>query len=230
MPKRKFARIAALATTAVATVALLSGVVATTGAYFTDVHGGSITGTFGAVKVNVSGSGASTDGLAFNFAGMMPGEYKTANISVQNVGTENEDIYLVFSDANGAWSAVNTLGTYGEFVVNGTDYYNLNNHYPQWTSGAYTNACGDTVPAIAYLPHVNGLGTLAPGASATFTVQFRYSACISNPLYQGQNIFLPANDPLGFSIVAEQPGILPNDAHNGTGRIPDLSLPSGSYQ
>ena len=230
MTKRKFARIAGLTTTVVAASALIAGVVGSTGAYFTQANPGSITGTFGAVTMSVSGSGAGADGISFNFNGMMPGEYKTANISVQNTGTENEDIYLVFSNANGAWSAVNTLGTYGEFVVNGTDYYNLNNSAPQWTGSPYTNACGDTVPGIAYLPHVNYFGTLTPGASATYAVSFRYSACISNPLYQGQPIFLPANNPLGFSVVAEQAGILPNDAHNGAGRILDLALPAGFYQ
>ena len=227
MSKRKFARLAAVMTTLVATVALISTVVAGSGAYFTDSHPGQFTGTFGQVKVNVSGSGSGTDGLQINFANLMPGEFQSANIAVQNVGTGPEDIYLVFDNGNNEWSAMNTLGTYGEFIVNGNDYFNLNNHYPQGTVGPYTNACGDTVNSIAYLPHVNGLGTLTVGQTATFVVKFRYSACISNDAYQGQSAFA---NPLKFAIVAEQPGVLPKAPHNGSGTIPDLPLAPGWYQ
>jgi hypothetical protein len=227
--KTGHSRLVALLGTAAVTASLIGVAVVGTGAYFTDTHPGQIAGTFGSVKVVVTGSGqGGADNLAFSFDGMMPGEFKTANISVQNTGTGNEDIYLVFDNANGVWSDVNTLGTFGEFIVNGTNYNNLNNHWPQNTANAYTNPCGDIFNFIRYLPHVNGLGMLTPGASATYVVQFRYSACISSPLAQSQPIL--GGLPLKFAIVAEQPGVLPNDVHNGAGMIPDLTLASGWYQ
>ncbi len=215
-----FGLIAVLATT----VALTVG---STGAYFTDSHPGYVNGTFGSVAIDMNGSGSGPGNLQFNFAGMMPGVWKTATITATNTGSDVEDIYMAFTNANDVWSEVNTLGTYGEADVNGTNYNNLNNNYPQNTGpNAYTNSCGDTVNYIRYLPHVNFLGTLNPGQTANYTFSFRYSACISNSAYQNQPAF---SNPLEFNIAAFQAGVAPSDLHNGAGKIVDLTLAAGFF-
>lgn len=206
-----------------AMVALVGATVVTTGAYFTDSHPGQYTGTFGSVAVSVDGHGTGTDNLQLDWPNMLPGVWNTSTISVTNTGTTNESIWLVFDNANLEWSSINTLGSYGEWDVNGVHYANLNNRYAQGTSTTGQLDCAGTqIPNIGYLPHVNGLGTLSAGASYNFSVQFRFSACISNSLYEGQSAFA---NPLKFAIVATQSGILPNDPHNGAGTIPDLVLP-----
>jgi hypothetical protein len=103
MPKRKFARLAALLTTAVAGGALIANVVIGSGAYFTATQPGSITGNVGTVAVAISGQN-------INFADLLPGQVQTQTVNVENTGTGNEDMYLVFDNANYAWSAVNDLG------------------------------------------------------------------------------------------------------------------------
>lgn len=229
MLKNRSRRIAALAGTLVALASVVALTIASTGAYFTASQPGQVNGSFGSVAVTVTGTGTDWTGAdtAFSFGGMMPGEWRTAHINVTNTGTGNEDIYLAFTNANNVWSEVNTLGTYGEADVNGTNYNNLNNHWAQNTGpNTYTNACGDVVNYIRYLPHVNLLGTLTPGQNATYTFSFRYSACISNNAYQGQLAF---SHPLEFVIAAFQPGVTPSDPHNGAGKIVDLPLVSGFY-
>lgn len=219
-PKRRLTAISVLVLS-LATVLALT--VASTGAYFTDSHPGQVTGTFGSVAIDMNGSGSGPGNLQFNFNGIMPGQWKTATITATNTGSDNEDIYMVFTNANTVWSQINTLGTFGEANVNGTDYANLNNKYAQGTPAntGQTNACGDPTGPIAYLPHVNYLGTLTPGQAANYTFAFRYSACISNSAYQNQPAF---SNPLEFNIAAFQAGIAPNDPHNGAGMISDLTL------
>ncbi len=67
MSKRKFARFGAVITTLVAAGALISTMVASTGAYFTASQSGAITGNLGTVAV-------STNSLAINFANLLPGQ------------------------------------------------------------------------------------------------------------------------------------------------------------
>jgi hypothetical protein len=222
-------RLTAVGGLVISLATVLALTVASTGAYFTDSHPGQVDGTFGSVAIDMDGSGTGPGNLQFNFTGMLPGQWKTATITATNTGSANEDIYMVFTNANDVWSGVNTLGTYGEAMVNGSDYNNLNNNYPQSTAAnpGQTNACGDPTPPIAYLPHVNYLGTLAPGGSANYSFSFRYSACISNNAYQNQPAF---SDPLEFNIAAFQAGVNPSDPHNGAGRVSDLVLAPGFYQ
>ncbi len=106
---------------------------------------------------------------------------------MHNTGTANEDMYLAFDNANLAWSAVNDLGAYGIFTVNGTTYANLNNQYAAGTTGApviSTNpdsGCYNVVrPPIAYLPHVIFLATLVPDQVWTFNVSFHFNACMTS--------------------------------------------------
>lgn len=237
--KRKFARRMAVVTTLVATVALISTVVASSGAYFTDSKGGAITGNLGTVAVDISGEN-------INFANLMPGETQTQTVWVRNTGTGNEDIYLAFSNDGDAWSAVNDLGQYGKFVINGKTYDNLNNRYAALTPGvpgtptgekmAASGACStvDRLP-VNYLPHVINLGTLTPGQLWSFDISFTLNPCMTGG--QGAQLwgtapgdFTPqiAPAPLKFVVAAFQPGVNPNDPFNGAGQIAPLSLPLGT--
>jgi hypothetical protein len=239
MRKRKFARTAALATTIVATAALLSGVVATTGAYFTDTKPGAITGDLGTVKVAISGE-------AITFANLLPGEDQTATVNVVNTGTGNEDMWLVFDNDNLAWSAVNNLGAYGIFTVNGVVYDNLSNQYaagsgpaPVISTDPNSGCYNVPRPNIAYLPHAIKLGTWTPGQAATFNISFHFNACMTVPNVDGVSLWGAAasgNDvngyfpaispaPLNFKIAAFQPNVLPTDQMNGAGKIAPLVLP-----
>lgn len=244
MDKRRFARIGALATTAVATAALIGSVVATTGAYFTDSKPGAITGNLGTVSVAISGQN-------INFVNLMPGETQTQTVSVQNTGTGNEDIYIVFDNSNLAWSAVNDMGQYGKFVVNGNVYDNLNNRYaaltpglPGTPTGAMTGPCGTPQIGVNYLPHVIKLGTLTSGQLWSFDVSFQFNPCLSSgqgaTLWGASDKNFPtiAPAPLNFVIAAFQPGVDPTSNLNGAGKIAPLALPipgdvrspSGSFQ
>jgi len=240
--KRKFARTAAVATTLVATVALISSVVAGSGAYFTDSHGGQISGNLGTVAITVTGQ-------AIDFKDLLPGVDQSQTVTVTNTGTGPEDIYLAFDNSTGEWSAVNDLGMYGIFTINNVVYDNLNNTYPDFTPGSgvmsssLSSGCYN-IPRVAinYLPHVIKLGTLSPTQQWSFNIAFHFNACMTGgngtgaslwgtPPYPqgGFNPQIPTG-PLPYVVAAFQPGVNPNDQMNGAGKIADLVLPYSGDQ
>lgn len=221
------ARLAGALTAAGAAVALIGSSAAGSGAYFSDRHNGSFNGHFGQVSIQVTP--VDNGSMNWDWMGILPSEWQTASMTVKNTGTKAEDVYLAFDDSNGEWSAINTLGTYGEAQVSsdltGThDYNNLNNGYAQGTpdNPGQTNACGDQYPPISYLPAQNFLGTLAAGASETVTFKFRYTACLGNDtvLQNGSHVVFNQDgspafaNPLQFGVIATQPGVKPSDPHN----------------
>ena len=226
---RRFA--AVLGTTAL-TVSLIGVAAAGTGAYFTAAQTGSVNGNLGTVAVNV-------DGTAINFTGLMPGEAQTKTVTLQNTGTGSEDMYIVFDNANFAWSAVNDLGQYGKFVINGQTYDNLSNRYQALTPGVPGTPngngpfgpCGTQQIGANYLPHIIKLGTLTSGQVWAFDVSFEFNACLSSGqggvLWGAADKDFPtiAPAPLNFKIAAFQPGVKPADPMNGAGVIAPLSLP-----
>ncbi len=258
MSKRKLARIAALASTALVGAALIGSVVATTGAYFTDSHGGQIAGTNGTVAISVTGSGSTSAGdpglVQFDFSGILPGAPgKTATVNVTNPTGNSEDVWLVFDNSNFMWSAVNDLGQFGMFQVGGYTYDNLSNKYAVGTtpgvagtaiSGSFmTFSSCTTVPRVQinYLPHAILIGTLAGGGSTSFPITFQYNACMTE--HQGELLFNPAGadspintlaapgGPLKFNVVAFQGGVDPTSPFNGANAISALNLTSaGSFQ
>ncbi len=247
MNKRKFARLAALATTLVAAGALISTMIATTGAYFTDSHSGQIAGNNGTVQIAVTGSGATSAGdpslVNFDFSGILPGVPTTATVHVSNPTSGAEDIWLVFDNSNFMWSAVNNLGQYGKFQIGGYVYDNLANGYQSLTPGVAGTPVnppkfmGGDCSSIARvganaLPHAIFIGTLAGGTSTSFPMTFTYNACMTN--HQGESIFNAAEadgtiaaavagaggpGPLLFNVVAFQPGVDPTDPFNGSAAI-----------
>jgi hypothetical protein len=236
MLKTKFRRFAALLAVVALLTSALGLAIGGTGAYFTATQPGSITGNLGTVAVAISGQ-------SINFADLLPGQVATQTVNVQNTGTANEDMYLVFDNANYAWSAVNDLGQYGKFVINGNTYDNLNNAYAQGSPGSgvmSTNPLSGcyNIPrnAIAYLPHQIFLGTWTPGQVASFNVAFNFNPCLTSgaggTLWAAAGVggeFTPAIGPvpLLFKVAAFQQGVSPSDQMNGAGMIAPLSLPIG---
>lgn len=234
MSKRKLARIAALASTALVGAALIGSVVATTGAFYTDSHGnGSVNTTNGTVSVLINGLPG--DAPTINFDGLLPGTPMTTNVAVGNTGTGPEDVYIVFNNDNGAWSGVNTLGNYGTFTIAGNVYDNLNNstvNLPGASSTGVpgvedmTNLMSGSCSAhgkkpINFLPHyVKVAGGLGVGVTYTFGVSFGFIDCLTS----GQGA---VGTPLHFSIVAFQAGTDPLVVAQGAGQIVPLSL--GTY-
>src|SRR6185312_7866009 len=155
----------------VATVALLGGTAwvasSTTGAYFSDTHTGSISGSIGSIQVTPSG-GTGAEHMNLSFTNMLPGEPQTVTVNYKNTGANPQDVWIVFNNAT-ALSALNNLGTYGEasLAANGTALFhstNLNDRLG--TCGAFSST-GCWPLAKQYKVASN----LAPGASgdASFT-------------------------------------------------------------
>lgn len=237
--KQRLPRFLALLGTTAVTASLIGVAVVGTGAYFTDSKPGAITGDLGTVKVAISGE-------TITFANLLPGEDQTATVNVVNTGTGNEDMWLVFDNTNLAWSAVNNLGAYGIFTVNGVVYDNLSNQYaagsgpaPVISTDPNSGCYNVPRPNIAYLPHAIKLGTWTPGQAATFNISFHFNACMTGPNVDGVSLWGAAasgNDttghfpaitpaPLNFKIAAFQQNVLPTDQMNGAGRIIPLVLP-----
>jgi hypothetical protein len=167
MPTGKKVRLAALAATVAAAVAFGAIGVATSGAYFSDTHDGSVTGTLGSIRVTPTG-GSGTDNMDFSFEKMLPGVPQTAKLHFDNSGDNTQDVWLKFPNLT-ALSALNNLGTYGEahVVVNGTEIWasnNLNDNTTTCPSG-----CN---PLPSQLKLASGV---KPGHGGTVEVTFAYA-------------------------------------------------------
>ncbi len=164
-----------------ATVALLGGTAwiatGTTGAYFSDTHTGSISGSIGSIKVTPSG-GSGPEGMNLAFNDMLPGVAQTVTVKYQNTGANPEDVWIVFNNAT-ALSALNNLGSYGEvhLSANGTalfDSANLNDR--SGTCGAFSPS-GCWPLAKQYKVASN----LAPWAAGTASFTFSYAGKMVTP-------------------------------------------------
>ena len=220
MLKSRGARVGAFIATMGASAALIGVSVHATGAYFSDTRSGTITGTIGSIEVDTSGGGGQ-DGLDFNFDNMLPGEPQTAHGSYKNTGANNQDVYIVFYNAD-ALHAINDLGRFGELHItsNNTEIFasrNLNDH-PSCPPGA----SDATHPPCAALPQELKLAeNVAPGGTGQFTFTFDYTSRLKADAAEGR----PFNCyPLGgcnnaglpYKIVATQHGVDPYDSNNTT--------------
>lgn len=207
-----------------ATVTLLGGTAwiaaGTTGAYFSDTHSGTISGTLGSIRVTPSG-GTGTDSTDFSFTNMLPGAPQTVTASYTNSGTSPEDVYIVFNNAT-ALSALNNLGTYGEvhLSANGVhlfDSANLNDRVA---------TCGTLEPSGCWplASQYRVASNLGVGASGTVSFTFNYAGKLSTQPPVGTtaswNVYpvsgqatTKAADGTGnglpYEIVATQPGVTP---------------------
>lgn len=203
-------------------VALLGGTAwlaaGSTGAYFSDTHTGSISGTIGTIKVTPYGGGGA-NGTDFAFTNMLPNVPQTASLSYQNTGANAEDVYIVFYNAT-ALSALNNLGHYGQvhLSANGVPLFDsINIKDSSASCGAFhPDADGCWPLAKQYLLVSN----LAPGAAGTASFTFNYAAKLGGngpgawntyPI-PGQTTTITADgsgNGLPYEIVATQPGVTP---------------------
>jgi hypothetical protein len=218
-----FATLPAKGIALLCSVALLGGATwlaaGTTGAYFSDTHNGTISGTVGSIKVTpYGGSGAESADLAFD--NLLPGASQTVTVNYQNTGRNTEDVYIVFNNPT-ALSALNSLGTYGEvhLSANGNplfDSANLNDR---------SSTCGPFAPSgcwplkSSYLVKAGA----APGSTGSVSFSFAYASKLST---QGAGSAVPpwntypvagqvttvagvSGTGLPYQIVATQPGVTP---------------------
>ncbi len=187
------------------TVALTGGLVASavagTGAYFSDTKANNhITGAMGSIQIQGhDGSGANS--LDSVFTNMLPGEAKSATLRYSNTGANDEDVWVVFTNAT-KLKALNQLGTYGEVHVasNGTERFgsqNLNDAYPCGTPG--TNGA----PTLCALPKmIKVADALQPGHTGDFSFSFKPGQAFKN--VQGAQLL-----DLDYDLVATQVGVQP---------------------
>jgi hypothetical protein len=195
----------------VATLALLGGTVwiaaGTTGAYFTDTHDGTITGSIGSIRVTPSKADGTT-GMKLSFDKLLPGDLQTVRVNYKNTGNSPEDVWIVFPNAT-ALSALNSMGHWGEVHLgaNGSEIFastNLNDR---------TETCSGPlcVPLLKQYPVAHDV---APGGEGYVTFSFALAAKMVTPP-KAFNIY-PAsvdsyqNDPTHLDY---QYFIDPNDGH-----------------
>jgi hypothetical protein len=98
----------------VASVALLGGTAfvasGSTGAYFSDTHSGSITGSIGTILLTTDSP------TTISFSNLLPGDPQTVQLNYHNSGSSPEDVYLTFPNLT-ALSALNNLGRYGHVEI-----------------------------------------------------------------------------------------------------------------
>lgn len=210
MQKSTRARIAASAAALAVSGGLAVAASGTTGAYFSDTHSGTITGTIGSIKVATAG-GSGADHLDLQFNNLLPGEKQTVTTNYRNTGNSAEDVWVVFNNGD-ALHALNDLGSYGEvhMAKNGSEFFaskNLNDKYPCGTvSAGYPTIC-----PVAPMYKIGS--SVAPNGTGTFDFTFNYSSAISTQRDGAAWNFYPVNttdhNGLPYQIVATQVGQTP---------------------
>lgn len=202
-----------------ATFALIAAASSTTGAYFTDSHGGTINASTGVVKVNAGD-------LTLNFADTLPGVFQTKDVTYTAAGTSAEDIWLVLPTDGSAvaftgGSGSAALGRYGHFALTSPagsfTSYNLTSGASPCPVSANGHGGSDaqsavlTDPPPPYCPVPNAIllsSNLTSGQTGTAKVTFGFTKFLKGG--QGSTLGLVAP----FKIVATQHGILPSDPNN----------------
>jgi hypothetical protein len=230
MRKAKTVRIAGFFGALCASAALVGFSVSGTGAYFSDSHSNSITGSTGQIKVTVS-----PDGSSLNFANLLPGEYKDQSITYQAAGTGAEDIWLVFPTTGGPGGTNPSeaftgspddghgggLGRYGHLAVSapGGSFtsYNLSNPRAGDPSVCSVDANGhggsnqqattkaDLVPYCGAPTAILLDSNLTYGQSGTATITFGFAPLLTGP-QDAPNAMLAQ-----YKIVATQQGVRPDN-------------------
>lgn len=233
MRKAKAVRLAGFFGALCASAALVGVSVSGTGAYFTDSHSNSITGSTGQIKVTVS-----PDSTSLNFANLLPGEFQTQriNYTAHPVGG-TEDIWLVFPDAEtandafiqtpGDPSAAKPLGRYGHFGVTSTGGASFVSNNLTLSPGGYNDSqsCGingngeggsnaaadsraDVIPYCAPAHAILLQSGMNDGDNGYADISFGFTKLLTAP--QSANLGTIEN----YQIVATQHGIRPDDPAN----------------
>ncbi len=234
MRKAKAVRIAGFVGALGASAVLIGAAVQGTGAYFTDSHNGVINASTGHVQVTITPSNGRLD-----FTDLLPGGYKTENLTYTAHATTSEDVWLVFP-ANGSAVAFEgtpedpnpgALGRYGHFALSssgGANFTSYNLANPG--SGIHGGSSCPTDPATGW----GGSSDQPTGPGDTTTAAFcapPKAILLSSGLTEGQSGsaaftfgFTPLlTDPqdgalaqvVSYKIVATQHGIRPDNAFNG---------------
>jgi hypothetical protein len=161
MSKSRIARAAGFTVAAGATATLVGFAATGTGAYFSAAANGNTSVSTGSVSL------ATGDISNLDFTNLLPGNFKTNQISYRATGTGPEDIYLAFDDPNGdaPLNALNSppngpnapspLGRYGHLEVDGSQgnfqSYNL-------ATNPSASAPGGTVAGDCNINADTGLG------------------------------------------------------------------------
>ena len=174
-------------------------------AYFTDTQTGTLTGSVGSIKGAVS-----TNSLAFK--NLLPGEVQTVEAYSRNTGLSNQDVWVVFDNAD-ALAALNNIGTYGEFHVKANnvalfDSANLNDNAS--SCGAFSTTGCWPIPAKLKLA-----SNVAPGGTVTYSFGFGYASKLSTQAPPGGAVWnpyplaAPSASGLPYQIVETQVGQTP---------------------
>lgn len=221
MFKSKSRRAVAFLATVGVSVGLVGVAASTTGAYFSDTRTGSVSGTIGSIKVATSG-GSGTDGLGFTFTNMLPGEPQTVTGTYQNTGANNEDVWLVFNNAD-ALHAINDLGTYGQahILSNGTEVFGSNNLNDHSDTCPILDGSGNPTGCNPIPQKIKLADNLLPSLQGTFGFTFNYASKLKGASAEGGpfNCYPLGgcvNNGLPYKIVATQHGVDPYDANNTT--------------
>jgi hypothetical protein len=199
-----------------------------TGAYFSDTHTGSISGTIGSIRITPSGGTESTDGsfMDLAFSNLLPGDPQTVTVNYQNTGADTEDVYVVFPNAT-ALSALNNLGRYGTVHLSSSgngavgdvfDSANLNDNSGSCPLGVGTPPCEPLPKDLLIASGVN------PGGTGSFSFSFNYASALSGQAPVGSTAYWNtypvagqtttngtdgSGNGLPYEIVATQPGVTP---------------------
>lgn len=191
-----------------------------TGAYFSESKQGEISGTTGSIHVHTSG-GSGPNGLLFNFKNLLPGEPQSATVEFKNTGHNNQDVWVVFDNAE-ALHSLDNLGEFGEVTIanpGGWVFHsaNLNDNLPP-ASGT----CGPFSPSGCWPlgEQYKVASNLAPGAGSWFKFTFGYTTHkggIGNSQEEMPfNTYPPEVEPseivgsgLPYEVVATQVGVEP---------------------
>jgi hypothetical protein len=203
-----------------------------TGAYFSDTHTGSISGTIGSIRITPSGGTESTDGsfMDLAFSNLLPGDPQAVTVNYQNTGSNAEDVYVVFPNAT-ALSALNNLGSYGTVHLssagNGAvgdvfDSANLNDNSASCPVGSTSST--HPVPCEPLPNELLIASNVGPGGGGSFSFSFNYASKLSTQAPVGTTANWNAYPVLGqtttntadgtgnglpYEIVATQPGVTP---------------------
>ena len=199
---------------ALAAMAVLA-IVATvaTGAYFSDSHPGTISGTVGDIKVSAGVNADFGGGLNFSFHNLMPGEPQSGTVYYTNSGPAAEDVWIVFPDAD-ALKALNNVGTFGSVAIvdamGGVNWVsnNLNAYYPSGTDGGPNPTLYHHVPNQMLLQ-----SNVTPGNGGSMT--FTYTIASKTTTHQGEawNNYPVAAEPNSNGEVYTPPYTV--GLHNG---------------
>jgi len=181
----------------IATVALLGGTAmiasGATGAYFSETHSGTVTGSTGSIDVDTSASGGTGgDNLNFNLANLLPGEPQTMTVRYTNTGLNPEDIWIVFDPT--ALALLNGAGTYATVAITSTDGFGFTS----------TNLGFPALPGS-----IKVHGNMAPGGSGRTNASFGIASWVSDPAAEGLSSFGGFPLAMPYELVATQVGVLP---------------------